>query len=124
MNWATTGAQARWILRDPETGAENDAIKWKFRTGEVVRLRLVGARNVLHGMQHPIHIHGQRFLVLAVGGVRNDTPVWKDTALLPAGGTLDLLVEMTNPGRWMVHCHIAEHLQSGMAMIFDVEKDR
>ena len=124
MNWATTGAQARWILRDPATGAENDSIQWKFKTGDLVRLRLVGARDVLHGMQHPIHIHGQRFLVLAVGGVPNDTPVWKDTALLPAGGTLDLLVEMTNPGRWMVHCHIAEHLQSGMAMIFDVEKAR
>jgi len=123
MNWATTGTQARWILRDPETGAENDSIAWKFKVGEVVRLRLVGSREVLHGMQHPIHIHGQRFLVLAVNGIANDTPVWKDTALLPAGGTLDLLVEMTNPGRWMVHCHIAEHLQSGMALVFDVERN-
>jgi suppressor of ftsI len=123
MNWATTGAQARWILRDPESGAENDSIAWKFKVGEVVRLRLVGVREVLHGMQHPIHVHGQRFLVLAVNGVPNELPVWKDTALLPAGGTLDLLVEMTNPGRWMVHCHIAEHLQSGMAMVFDVERE-
>jgi suppressor of ftsI len=123
MNWATTGGQARWILRDPETGAENDSIAWKFKVGDVVRLRLVGAREVLHGMQHPIHIHGQRFLVLAVDGIPNELPVWKDTALLPAGGTLDLLVEMTNPGRWMVHCHIAEHLQSGMAMVFDVERE-
>jgi FtsP/CotA-like multicopper oxidase with cupredoxin domain len=28
---------------------------------------------------------------------------------------------MSNPGRWMVHCHIAEHLQAGMMMAFDVE---
>lgn len=122
MNWATTGAQARWIVREVGTGLENEAIRWRFRAGEVVRLRLVSARDVLHGMQHPIHLHGQRFLVLAVGGVPNHNPVWKDTALLPAGGSLDLLVEMTNPGRWMLHCHIAEHLQSGMAMIFDVEE--
>jgi suppressor of ftsI len=121
MNWATTGPQARWTLRDPATGLENDAIQWRFRRGEMVRLRLVGVRDVLHAMQHPIHLHGQRFVVLAVNGVPNDIPVWKDTALLPAGGTLDLLVEMSNPGRWMLHCHIAEHLQSGMAMIFDVE---
>jgi FtsP/CotA-like multicopper oxidase with cupredoxin domain len=47
--------------------------------------------------------------------------VWKDTALVPAGGTVDVLVEMSNPGRWMVHCHIAEHLQAGMMMAFDVE---
>jgi suppressor of ftsI len=123
MNWATTAVQAQWTLRDPATGLENEAIRWTFKRGEMVRLRLVGVRNVLHAMQHPIHLHGQRFLVLAVNGIPNDIPVWKDTALLPAGGTLDLLVEMSNPGRWMLHCHIAEHLQSGMAMIFDVENE-
>jgi FtsP/CotA-like multicopper oxidase with cupredoxin domain len=46
---------------------------------------------------------------------------WKDTALLPAGQTMDLLVEMSNPGRWMLHCHIAEHLEAGMSMVFSVE---
>jgi FtsP/CotA-like multicopper oxidase with cupredoxin domain len=56
-----------------------------------------------------------------VNGVPNEDPVWKDTALVPAGGTVDVLVEMSNPGRWMVHCHIAEHLQAGMMMAFDVE---
>ena len=121
MNWATTGRQARWILRDPETGAENMAVRWRFRRGDVIRLTLVASRNVLHGMHHPIHVHGQRFLVLAVNGVRNQNPVWKDTALVPAGSTVELLVEMSNPGRWMVHCHIAEHLAAGMMAAFDVE---
>ncbi len=121
MNQATTGAQAHWVLKDPETGAENMDIHWSFRQGERVRLRLVGVRNTLHGMHHPIHVHGQRFLVLAVNGTPNQNPVWKDTALLPAAGSLDLLVEMSNPGTWMVHCHIAEHLQAGMMMHFDVE---
>jgi hypothetical protein len=23
--------------------------------------------------------------------------------------TVDLLLDVTNPGRWMAHCHIAEH---------------
>ena len=121
MNWATTGRQARWMLRDPASGAENMDVRWRFRRGDVVRLTLAGARDVLHGMQHPIHVHGQRFLVLAVNGVPNQNQVWKDTALIPAGGTVELLVELTNPGRWMVHCHIAEHLASGMMMAFDVE---
>ena len=40
---------------------------------------------------------------------------------MPTGGTVDVLVEFSNPGRWMVHCHIAEHLQAGMMTIFDVE---
>jgi FtsP/CotA-like multicopper oxidase with cupredoxin domain len=121
MNWATTAPQARWTLRDPDAGVDNMAVTWRFRRGELVRLRLAGVRDVLHGMQHPIHVHGQRFLILAVNGVPNEDPVWKDTALVPAGGTVDVLVEMSNPGRWMVHCHIAEHLQAGMMMAFDVE---
>lgn len=122
MNWATTATQTRWILRDVDTGAENLDIHWHFRRGSLVRIRLVGARNTLHGMQHPIHMHGQRFLVLAVNGKRNPDPVWKDTVLLPAGGSLDLLADMSNPGSWMLHCHIAEHLQSQMMLHFDVEE--
>ena len=31
------------------------------------------------------------------------------------------VVEMSNPGRWMIHCHIAEHLEAGMHMVFTVE---
>lgn len=121
MNQATTGAQVHWVLRDRASGAENMDIHWSFPQGALVRVRLVGVRNTLHGMHHPIHIHGQRFLVLAVNGTPNENPVWKDTVLLPAAGSVDLLVEMSNPGTWMIHCHIAEHLQAGMMMHFDVE---
>ena len=71
-------------------------------------------------MQHPFHIHGQRFLVLSVDGVPNENLVWKDTALVPVGSTVDYLVEMSNPGRWMAHCHIAEHLEAGMMLSFSV----
>ncbi len=123
MNWSTSGRQARWILRDPATGRENHAIGWRFRRGTLLRLRLVGARDVLHAMQHPIHLHGQRFLVLAVGGVPNPHPVWKDTVLVPAGGTVELLVDLGNPGPWMLHCHIAEHLGAGMMTTIDVEEE-
>jgi FtsP/CotA-like multicopper oxidase with cupredoxin domain len=121
MNWATTAAQARWILRDPAAGVDNMAVAWRFRQGDLVRIRLANVREVLHGMQHPVHLHGQRFLVLAVNGEANPAPVWKDTVLVPTGGTVDLLVEMSNPGPWMAHCHIAEHLQAGMMMVFTVE---
>ena len=37
-------------------------------------------------------------------------------------GMTDILLELSNPGRWMVHCHIAEHLESGMKFVFDVEE--
>lgn len=120
MDWLTTGKQAHWILRDPATGKENEAIDWTFKRGDIVKVRLVNDRATLHAMAHPIHLHGQRFLVLAQNGVRNDNLVWKDTVLLPVGSTADILVEMSNPGRWMMHCHIAEHLQAGMMAVFEV----
>ncbi|MBA3259463.1 MAG: multicopper oxidase family protein, partial [Gemmatimonadales bacterium] len=121
MNWASTGRQVRWILRDPVTGRENMDLDWRFPRGEPVRIRLVNQRQSFHAMQHPIHLHGQRFLILSVNGVVNQHPVWKDTVLLPAGSAVDILLDPSNPGRWMLHCHIAEHLSAGMMMGFRVE---
>ena len=120
MNWVTTTDQVQWILRDEDTGQDNLAIDWSFRIGDRVKIRLRNDRTAVHAMQHPIHIHGQRFLVLAQDGVANDNLVWKDTMLLPVGSTADILLELSNPGRWMLHCHIAEHLESGMRLVFDV----
>lgn len=124
MNWATTAAQAEWFVRDAVTGRENAAAAFTVRRGEVRTMRLVNPRNALHAMQHPIHLHGQRFMIVAVNGVATDPAhrAWKDTALLPAGGTLDLVVEFSNPGHWMLHCHIAEHVESGMMTHFTVEE--
>lgn len=121
MNWASTAGQVTWLVRDPRTGKENMAIDdWKFTVGDVVKVRLSNERASFHAMQHPIHLHGQRFLVLNVNGVPQENRVWKDTVLLPAGTTVELLVEMSNPGRWMLHCHIAEHLSADMMMEFQV----
>jgi FtsP/CotA-like multicopper oxidase with cupredoxin domain len=120
MDWLATGREVRWILRDRATDRENMDVAWRFRVGEVVKLRLVNDRTALHSMHHPIHIHGQRFLVVAVNGVPNEHLVWKDTMLLPAGFSADILLELSNPGRWMLHCHIAEHLEAGMRMVFEV----
>jgi len=121
MNWATTGHRVRWSLVDPQTGARDGDIGWRFRVGELVRLRLVSDRDAFHAMHHPVHLHGQRFLVTAVNGVPVENHAWKDTAIVPAGGAVDILIEFSNPGRWMVHCHVAEHLESGMQTVFTVE---
>jgi FtsP/CotA-like multicopper oxidase with cupredoxin domain len=121
MDWVATGRNAHWILRETATGRENMDIHWQFRVGQVVKLRLVNDRNALHAMQHPIHIHGQRFLVTAVNGVPNEHLVWKDTVLVPTGFTTDVLLELSNPGEWMLHCHVAEHIENGMRMVFSVQ---
>jgi FtsP/CotA-like multicopper oxidase with cupredoxin domain len=68
-----------------------------------------------------MHFHGQRFLVLSRDGVPNDNLAWKDTVLVPVGSTVDILLEASNPGRWMAHCHIAEHLSVGMGFVFSVD---
>jgi FtsP/CotA-like multicopper oxidase with cupredoxin domain len=124
MDWLATGRAVEWILRDPDTNAENADIGWRFRVGDRIRLRIVNDRSAPHAMQHAIHLHGQRFLVLSVDGERHAHPAWKDTVLVPTGAVVDLLVELDNPGPWMLHCHIAEHLESGMMTLIHVDPRR
>jgi FtsP/CotA-like multicopper oxidase with cupredoxin domain len=75
-----------------------------------------------HPMHHPFHIHGAgRFLILSRDGVVEPNLVWKDTVLVRTGETVDILLDVSNPGLWMAHCHIAEHHESGMMFSFKVE---
>jgi Multicopper oxidase len=122
VNRITTPANMRWSFVDRETGAVNQAIDWRFRVGERVKLRLVNEMDSDHPMHHPFHLHGAgRFVVLARDGAAEQNLVWKDTVLVRMGETVDILLDITNPGRWMAHCHIAEHHESGMMFSFDVD---
>ena len=110
-----------WKLIDRTTGAVNHDIHWKFTVGDRVKIRLVNEMHSDHPMPHPFHIHGAgRFLILARDGVVEPNLVWKDTVLVHAGETVDILLDVTNPGRWMAHCHIAEHIEAGMMFSFEV----
>ena len=121
VNRMTTSANTRWSLVDRATGAANEAIDWHFRVGDKVKLRLVNEMDSDHPMHHPFHIHGAgRFVVLSRDGVREQNLVWKDTVLVRTGETVDLLLDVTNPGLWMAHCHIPEHHESGMMFSFRV----
>jgi FtsP/CotA-like multicopper oxidase with cupredoxin domain len=122
VNRMTTPANMRWKLVDRDTGAENAQIDWTFRVGDQVKLRLVNEMDSDHPMPHPFHVHGAgRFLILARDDVVEPNLVWKDTVLVRTGETVDILLDVTNPGRWMAHCHIAEHHESGMMFSFNVE---
>jgi FtsP/CotA-like multicopper oxidase with cupredoxin domain len=122
VNRLTTPSNMRWKLVDRDTGAENAQIDWTFRVGDQVKLRLVNELDSDHPMPHPFHVHGAgRFLILARDGVVEPNLVWKDTVLVRTGETVDILLDVTNPGRWMAHCHIAEHHESGMMFSFEVE---
>jgi FtsP/CotA-like multicopper oxidase with cupredoxin domain len=121
MSAQMTAAMAGWTITDKETGNTYDKINWSFKQGAYVKIRINNPNTSMHPMQHPFHVHGQRFLVLSENGKPNTNMVWKDTVLLPAGTTTDILVEMSNPGQWMMHCHIAEHLESGMMLNYEVK---
>ena len=102
-----------WQLIDRDTGAKNADISWTFTVGDRVKIRLVNEMGSDHPMPHPFHVHGAgRFIVLSEDGITEPNLVWKDTVLLLAGQTVDILLDVTNPGLWMAHCHIAEHNQS------------
>jgi FtsP/CotA-like multicopper oxidase with cupredoxin domain len=114
VNRTTTTANTRWKLAGDT--------EWHFRVGDRVKIRLVNGMDSDHPMHHPFHIHGAgRFLILARDGVPERNLVWKDTVLVPTGQTVDILLDVTHPGRWMAHCHIAEHHESGMMLSFDVK---
>jgi FtsP/CotA-like multicopper oxidase with cupredoxin domain len=122
MNRKTTPDNMRWLMVDRETGAENTAIDWRFHVGDQIKIRLVNEKESDHPMHHPFHIHGAgRFLILSRDGVVEPNLVWKDTVLVRTGETVDILLDVSNPGLWMAHCHIAEHHESGMMFSFYVD---
>jgi FtsP/CotA-like multicopper oxidase with cupredoxin domain len=125
INRASDPTNMIWQLIDRETGAVNGDISWAFTVGDRVKIRLVNEMDADHPMHHPFHVHGAgRFLVLSRDSKPEPNLVWKDTVLLRAGETVDILLDVSNPGLWMAHCHIAEHNQSGMMFSFNVARER
>jgi FtsP/CotA-like multicopper oxidase with cupredoxin domain len=121
INRASTSCNMIWKLVDRDSGKSNWQIDWSFRVGDRVKIRLVNDMDQDHPMHHPFHIHGAgRFLVLSRNGTPESNLVWKDTVLVRAGETVDILLDVSNPGMWMAHCHIAEHNQVGMMFSFPV----
>jgi len=114
-------SMVKWKIIEETTGKENMGINWVFkRSDEPVKIRIFNDPNSMHPMQHPIHFHGQQFLILARNGTKEKDLAWKDTVFIPSGETVDILLNSTNPGEWMAHCHIAEHLEAGMMFVFKV----
>ena len=123
INRVTTAATMHWRFVDRTSGAATTAIDWRFTVGDRVKIRLVNEMDSDHPMHHPFHLHGAgRFLVLARDGMPEPNLVWKDTVLVRTGQVVDILFDVTNPGLWMAHCHIAEHMQSGMMFSFTVDR--
>lgn len=105
------------------------------RPSEAVQVDLV--LNNLDDGSHPFHLHGNPFHVLSSyrtegrggwgrynpyegqpppNGINLENPVRKDTVSVPRRGHVVLRFMADNAGLWMLHCHMAVHMASGMAM--------
>ncbi len=65
-------------------------------------------------MDHPFHLHGMFFQVLAEEDEKPWAAGWKDTVNVPQKSSLRFAVQYDPPGMWMFHCHILEHAELGM----------
>jgi suppressor of ftsI len=66
---------------------------------------------------HPFHIHQVHFLAYAENGVPLAYPAWLDTVNVPVGGTVDVILDFTDPvikGMAVFHCHLLNHEDKGM----------
>ena len=84
--------------------------------GEVSRVRFTNESYRLH----PMHLHGMFFRVLARNGAPVDEPFTRDTVLVHPQETVEVAVRPMDAGRWMAHCHVLEHAESGMMTLVDV----
>lgn len=67
----------------------------------------------------PDHFRGQRLLVLCETMTSIEiSSGWKDSVLVRRGEVVEVLMDASNPGSWMVHCHIADHLRAGGCSAF------
>jgi FtsP/CotA-like multicopper oxidase with cupredoxin domain len=69
---------------------------------------------------HPIHLHGHAFRVIARNGKPTRFSEWRDTVLMAPGEKVDIAFVADNPGDWLFHCHILEHMAGGMVAVIRV----
>lgn len=80
-------------------------------------------------MDHPFHQHVNHVQVLSINGgdstyasFYTTKPAWKDTVIVPAMGSVKLLVPVKDfTGMTMFHCHILEHEDMGMMGLWDIQ---
>ena len=70
--------------------------------------------------EHPIHIHGHSFWVVATSAFPEAETLYKpfyllrDVVSVPALGWAKIILYTDNPGVWLFHCHIDWHVQAGL----------
>jgi FtsP/CotA-like multicopper oxidase with cupredoxin domain len=83
------------------------------RLGSRVRIRLVNL-----GMDHhPMHLHGNQFMVTGTEAGRSPESSWRreNTVLVGVAQARDIEFEAKYPGDWMLHCHLPHHMMNSMS---------
>ena len=96
-----------------ETFAPDVAPMVRAKVGSFQHWRVVNATGELH----PMHIHQVHFLAYAENDKLIANPVWLDTVNVPYGGTVDVIMDFTDPvirGMSVFHCHLLNHEDKGM----------
>lgn len=78
-----------------------------FKRGETVRMTMVNDTAFPHG----IHLHGHHFYEVKEDDTLGDL---RDTTLVDAGESRDVICVFDNPGKWLLHCHMLSHAVGGM----------
>ena len=85
----------------------------RAKVGAYQHWKIVNATRELH----PMHIHQVHFLVYAENGRPIADPLWLDTVNVPYGGSVDVIMDFTDPvikGMSVFHCHLLNHEDKGM----------
>ncbi len=69
---------------------------------------------------HPMHLHGFSFRVLNRNGVPVPHGQWADTVLLAPHDSVDIAFVADNPGDWLLHCHVTDHMMAGLMTVLRV----
>jgi suppressor of ftsI len=91
----------------------DDAPMLRAKVGSLQHWRVVNATDELH----PMHIHQVHFLAYAENYKPIGNPVWLDTVNVPYRGTVDVIMDFTDPvirGMSVFHCHLLNHEDKGM----------
>ncbi|WP_347887723.1 multicopper oxidase domain-containing protein [Nitrosomonas europaea] len=81
----------------------------RVKKGDVIRLRLFGSGDLVHS----IHTHGHISQIVFKDGFPLPNPIKADTVLVGPGERYDVIIEMDNPGLWMIHDHVDTHTTNG-----------
>jgi uncharacterized cupredoxin-like copper-binding protein len=65
---------------------------------------------------HPMHLHGMPQLVIAKDGMPRTDPQYEDTVTVAPGERYTVLVQATELGTWVWHCHILPHAENENGM--------